>query len=99
LTIGNDTAYGFGNVTDCNMTEADLITLARIYSAHSGLTLSTVGTYAAMDGKFFLSLISGSGCTMKRASRIVSWFDSHWPEDLEWPRAIPRPSRQSEDAA
>lgn len=35
------------------MTKEMLITLAEIHAEHRGLTLSTVSTYAAVDGKFF----------------------------------------------
>ncbi|KGJ21029.1 hypothetical protein IX55_03650 [Paracoccus sanguinis] len=78
-------------------TEA-LVSLASAYAGHTGRTLSTVSTYAAGDGKFFPRLAAGAGCTLKRANRIILWFSTNWPADLEWPRGVPRPVR-SKDAA
>jgi len=69
-----------------------LVTLAETFAAHRGLTLSTVSTYAATDGKFFPELKKGSGCTLRRAARVLAWFSDNWPPDLEWPRNVPRPA-------
>ena len=72
--------------------------LAKSYATHSGLTLATVSTYAANDGKFFRRLEEGAGCTLKTAERVVEWFSDNWPSDLIWPADIPRP-RKKKDAA
>lgn len=69
-----------------------LVILAETYAAHRGLALSTVSTYAATDGKFFPELKKGAGCTLRRAARVLTWFSANWPDDLEWPRDIPRPA-------
>ncbi|MDF3420188.1 hypothetical protein HKX23_17705 [Sulfitobacter sp. KE29] len=69
-----------------------------MYSCHSGLSLATVSTYAANDGKFFRRLDEGAGCTLKTAERVVEWFAANWPDDLEWPRDIPRPSKKKDAA-
>lgn len=76
-----------------------LTTLAHAYAAHTGLALSTVSTRVANDGKFFRRLDEGAGVTVGRANRIMRWFCVNWPEDLEWPQGIPRPSRQRRRAA
>lgn len=78
------------------MNELHLLKLASAFALHRELSLSTVSTYAANDGKFFRRLSSGSGCTVRRAAALLKWFDRHWPEDLEWPSDIPRPSRTKE---
>ena len=72
--------------------------LATMYSCHSGLSLATVSTYAANDGKFFRRLDEGAGCTLKTAERVVEWFAANWPDDLEWPRDVPRPSKKKDAA-
>lgn len=77
---------------EVEMNTADLIEQAKTYSGHTGRTLSTIGSYAVRDGKFFDRLGRGGNCTLKTAQRIVSWFDENWPADLEWPSDIPRPS-------
>lgn len=76
-----------------------LVNLAEAYAAHLGLKLSTVSTYAAMDGKFFGRLKEGAGCTLRKAARLVLWFSDNWPADLEWPRQIPRPPKSKKEAA
>ncbi|QDP59332.1 MAG: hypothetical protein GOVbin287_6 [Prokaryotic dsDNA virus sp.] len=75
-----------------------LKTLAHLYAAHTGLKLATVSTYAANDGKFFKSLEDGSGCTVKRANRLIAWFSQNWPNDLVWPTEVQRPSKKKEAA-
>ncbi len=75
------------------MTTDQLVQLAKLYGAHNGLRLSTVSTYAARDGKYFGKLEAGADCTLRSATRLVAWFDEHWPDDLQWPRDIPRPSK------
>jgi hypothetical protein len=69
-----------------------LVDLAEAYSAHTGLKLSTVSTYAATDGKFFGRLKTGAGCTLRKAATLVVWFSENWPEDLAWPAEVPRPT-------
>ncbi|KGM86719.1 hypothetical protein rosmuc_03012 [Roseovarius mucosus DSM 17069] len=81
------------------MNELQLLDLAKALASHRGLSLSTISTYAANDGKFFGSLATGSGCTVKRAAALLAWFDQNWDRDLEWPRDIPRPSSKQGDAA
>ncbi len=81
------------------MTTDDLVKLAEAYGSHHGLTLSTVSTYAANDGKWIVALKAGTaGCTLRKANSAVRWFDTNWPSDLEWPLTITRPS-QSKEAA
>ena len=75
-----------------------LVKLAQTFADHRGRKLSTVSTYAAGDGKFFKSISGTAGCTLERAARIVDWFSENWPDDLEWPRDIPRPRKKKEAA-
>lgn len=76
-----------------------VLKLAELYSLHTGLKLSSVSTYAANDGKWLPSLqLGNAGCTVRKATRVIRWLDENWPEELEWPREIPRPS-MTKDAA
>lgn len=76
-----------------------LIKLANMYTAHTGLKLSTVSSYASNDGKWLPRLKRGeAGCTVKRMNRVIRWFACNWPVDLEWPRDIPRPDKTKEAA-
>lgn len=70
-----------------------LVELAEAFAAHRGLTMSTVSTYAANDGKFFGSMKDGgASCTFRRAAKVLQFFSDNWPSDLEWPKGIERPS-------
>ncbi len=73
------------------MNTQDIIKIAETYSSHTGLTLSTIGSYSVRDGKFFLRLSKGGSCTLKTAARIFLYFADNWPEDLAWPKGITRP--------
>ncbi len=76
-----------------------IIKQAEAYCAHTGRTLSTVGSYAVRDGKFFERLKGGGGCTLRTADRVVMWFSDNWPTDLEWPSDIRRPDRSRKAVA
>ncbi|MFA8441559.1 hypothetical protein [Yoonia sp.] len=81
------------------MNTETLVMMAEIYSAHTGLKLATISTYAKNDGKFFRDLKEkNAGCTLKTASRVMQWFSDNWADDLEWPKSVPRPAK-SKDAA
>lgn len=78
----------------------DDIKLAETYRTHCGLTLSTVSTYAAGDGKWLAGIAAGeAGCTLRKAHRVVQWFADHWPTELDWPREIRRPRKSKPEAA
>jgi hypothetical protein len=77
----------------------DIIELAEAFSEHSSLTISTVSTYAANDGKWLGGLKKNASCTLRKAEIVVRWFSNNWPADLEWPADIPRPKTSKEEAA
>lgn len=80
------------------MDKQQLVRLAENYAAHFGLTLSTVSTYAANDGKWLSGLKGGTSCTLRKASSVIGWFSQNWPADLAWPADIPRPSKPKDAA-
>jgi len=51
----------------------NLISLAQAFSEGTSLKLSTISTYAAKDGKFLTRIMSGGGCTTRRAVRVMVW--------------------------
>lgn len=73
------------------MDKMQLVRLGEAYASHRGLTLSTVSTYAAADGKWLGNLKGNSSCTFRKAAAVMQWFSDNWPSDLEWPRDVPRP--------
>ena len=71
-----------------------LIQIANLYAQSRKVTMGTLGTYAAADGKFFPRLSKGR-VTIRRAERVLQWFSDNWPADLPWPDDIPRPTPNS----
>lgn len=69
----------------------NLLALANLICVHNGWKLSTLSRYAGNDGKFFKGLEDGKSCTLRTASKLLSWFSDNWPEELEWPSEISRP--------
>lgn len=77
-----------------------LITLAETLAAHQGVTHFAISMRALRKGDFFKKLKeNGADCRTKTAANLMAWFDATWPSDLEWPRAIPRPSKSKKEAA
>lgn len=74
------------------MTIEQIQRLATAYAGHTGLKLSTVGAYAAGDGKFFKRLAEGRECYPRTLKKVAAWLDEKWPTDLEWPTGVPRPA-------
>ncbi|SFI80581.1 hypothetical protein SAMN05216258_109239 [Albimonas pacifica] len=68
-----------------------IVSLAERMAAHQGVTHFAISMRIFGKGDFFKGLIDGRDCRTKTASRALSWFALNWPNDLEWPREIPRP--------
>lgn len=76
-----------------------LITLAETMAAHQGVTHFAISMRALGKGDFFKKLMSGGDCRTATAARVLGWFSETWPDDLEWPRDIPRPPKSKKEAA
>lgn len=76
-----------------------LITLAELLAAHHGVTHFAISMRALGKGDFFKKLKDGGDCRTATAARVLAFFDAHWPDDLEWPLGIRRPSSAKEEAA
>lgn len=71
----------------------NILFLARRLAAHRNNALTTISLRAAGQGVYLNKLENGQiGLTFARRDKVVNWFDANWPEELEWPRSIPRPS-------
>jgi len=50
-------------------------------------------------GDFFHRLINkGWDCRTRTAVRAKNWFSENWPDDLEWPEHVSRPTDKGEAA-
>ena len=81
------------------MNSQNILALANKYSAHTGLALATISTYATGSGDFFKRLQAGHDVTLRRAIRIIQWFSDHYPADLTWPIEIDRPTPDPDSPA
>ncbi|GAB1361998.1 hypothetical protein MASR1M32_12340 [Rhodobacter sp.] len=72
-----------------------LLTLAKLVCAHTDRGLYTLAARAGVHSRFFKNIEAGGGCRIDAYSRVLTWFDEHWPADLEWPADVDRPSRRS----
>lgn len=70
------------------------LTLARTYAAHIGRSLFTVAARVGVHPKFFQRLEAGHGCRVDTYAAVLVWFDRNWPDDLDWPAGVDRPSAQ-----
>lgn len=72
----------------------NLVTLADTLAAHENVTHWAISMRITKKGDLFANFKKGGDCRSRTADRVLQWFDENWPEDLEWPSDIPRPSKQ-----
>jgi len=74
------------------MTGDQLLALARLYTAHHGISLRQLGRRALQGNhKFFARLEAGDGVNTKSIERAGVWLAENWPTEVPWPDDIPRP--------
>jgi len=78
----------------------NLVRLATLYGKSVGLGLSTIGRRLANDSRFFERITTGGRTfTALQYDRIVSRLSEDWPRDVEWPEAVPRPTKRQRKKA
>ena len=78
------------------MTAYDLLALARIYLAATGMSRSRLGLESCGNRMIFFRLERGLGCHSASLERAHAWFAEHWEDTgIPWPAEIakPRPPR------
>jgi hypothetical protein len=70
------------------LTPIDLLILARLYAAATGLSLSTLGKRACGNNRIFLRLAGGSGANVRTLERVETYFRATWPDNASWPEDI-----------
>lgn len=70
---------------------AQLLFLAERYSVATNRSWSRVSTVVFNDGKKLRLIAGGGDLTTRSWENAVAWFSANWPEDCEWPSAVPRP--------
>ena len=82
-----------------NIDIRNILFLARRLAAHRNNSLTTVSLRAAGQGLYFSRLEAGQiGLTFARLDKVMNWFSENWPEELDWPKSIPRPSAKKDAA-
>ena len=76
-----------------------LLTLAETLSSGINLAEATISNRAVGRATLFHRLRAQKGCTVDTAIQAFDWFADNWPDDLEWPDSVPRPSGRGKEAA
>lgn len=77
----------------------NLSSLATALASHEGVTHWAISMRLFGKGDFFFKLDKGSNPRTDTYEKALAKLSKLWPEDLEWPRSIPRPAPSKEDAA
>ena len=68
-----------------------LTQLAAAFAAHVGRSEMTIARWCGVHTRLFKRLSEGKGCRVDTYNEALRGFSARWPDDLEWPRDIPRP--------
>ena len=80
------------------MEQNHLVILATELARHIDRSLMTIARRAGVHARLFERLEEGAGCNIRTFIQTMQWFADNWPEDLEWPRDVPRPTQKKEVA-
>lgn len=70
-----------------------LVTLADLYAAAHKLSRTTVSSRVFDDARKMDAMADGGAdITLRRFNQALSWFSDNWPDGVQWPRHIARPS-------
>ena len=73
-------------------TARQLVALCDLFAEVTGRSVSTVSRRATGSGDTIARLRRGCAITTRRAERAFQFLSEHWPEPVEWPAHIPRPT-------
>src|SRR5215467_1903177 len=62
---------------------SQLLSLARIYAAGTGVSLQQLGERMTGNWKFFPRLAQGAGCSARASERASLWFVENWPAGVD----------------
>jgi hypothetical protein len=65
--------------------------LAQLYTAKTGDSLHALGVKVGKQ-KLFTRLRAGKSFYAESGEDALLWFSANWPDDVPWPRSIPRPA-------
>jgi hypothetical protein len=67
-----------------------LLSLAELWAAARGLSVSRLGNLVVRDGNFFERVAAGRSCTITTFEKFVAYFREaqHWPDAVIPPAAL-----------
>ena len=72
-----------------------LIRVATVFMASSGLDARQVSRIGFQDGKTLPRVLSGGDVTTGTFERALVKFAMRWPQAAEWPNDVPRPATEA----
>lgn len=75
-----------------NTLRAAVVKLSLKYGEATDTSLATISKRSLNDTTFFTRLDNGRGFNIRTYDRVIRWLSDNWPEALEWPAEIERPS-------
>ena len=74
----------------------DLIRLARIYCAATGVSAATLGKKSCRNNRVFVRLFAEDNPRLlsDTAEKAGRWLVQNWPQDACWPKDIPHPGHE-----
>ncbi len=76
----------------------NLITLSDLYCPSKNLSEARVSTLIFNHGARLKNIRNGSDVTIRSFNLGLQWFSDNWPDDLDWPKDIERPTPKKEAA-
>ncbi len=68
----------------------------RLYAARQGIAMSTLSRKVGSPS--MAARLEQGRVTIATVRRVEKWLSDHWPDDLDWPADIPRPSPRKDAA-
>jgi len=79
-----------------NELRSNLMACASAFASARELNLTTLGRLAAGDWRFFDRVEKGSTTfTARKYDEVIRWFSERWPDGVEWPSDVTRPTVSS----
>jgi len=74
------------------VTASDILRLAQIFAAATGIKVTTISSRVFDDSKKLSAIESGADLTLTRAITAMQWFSDNWPDGEAWPDDMVRPA-------
>ena len=72
---------------------SSLDVLSARFTEATKLSTAAIGQRAINDNTFFSRLAKGeAGFNIRTYDRVVLWLWQNWPEGVDWPEQVPKPT-------